>query len=68
VPGIDKGEALDQLLVSDDVATDLLPYQVEEDAEDAHLSQGRGPRFFTYITLTYIMLLCTLGFEFISEA
>ncbi len=32
VPGTDKGEALDQLLVSDDVATDPLPYQVEEDA------------------------------------
>jgi hypothetical protein len=32
VPGTDKGEALDQLLVSDGVATDLLPYQVEEDA------------------------------------
>ncbi len=40
VPGTDKGEALDQLLGSDDVATDLLPYQVEE---DACLSQGRGP-------------------------
>jgi hypothetical protein len=39
VPGTDKGEALDQLLVSDDVATDPLPYQVEE---DARLSQGRG--------------------------
>jgi hypothetical protein len=46
VPGTDKGEALDQLLVSDDVATDLLPYQVEE---DARLSQGRGPRFLTYL-------------------
>ena len=65
VPGTDKGEALDQLLVSDDVATDLLPYQVEE---DARLSQGRGPRFLAYIILLCIMLLCTLGFEFISDA
>ena len=65
MPSTDKGEALDQLLVSDDVATDLLPYQVEE---DARLSQDRGPRFLTYITLLCIMLLCTLGFEFISEA
>ena len=65
VPGTDKGEALDQLLVSDDVATDLLPYQVEE---DARLSQGRGPRFLIYITLPCIMLLCTLGFEFVSDA
>ncbi len=39
VPGTDKGEALDQLLVSDDVATDLLPYQFKE---DARLSQGHG--------------------------
>ncbi|HZG64522.1 MAG TPA: ATP-binding cassette domain-containing protein [Rubrobacteraceae bacterium] len=39
VPGTDKGEALDQLLVSDDVATDLLPYQVKE---DARISQGHG--------------------------
>ena len=58
VPGTDKGEALDQLLVSYDVATDLLPYQVED---DAHLSQGRGPRFFAYLALSCIMLLCTLG-------
>src|SRR3712207_3164356 len=65
VPGTDKGEALDQLLVSDDVATDLLPYQVEE---DARLSQGRGPRFLIYLTLRCIMLLCILGFEFIRDA
>ncbi len=65
MPGTDKGEALDQLLMSDDVATDLLPYQVEE---DARLSQGRSPRFLTYLTLICIVLLCTLGFEFISEA
>ena len=39
VPGTDKGEAFDQLLVSDDVATDLLPYQVKE---DACISQGHG--------------------------
>jgi hypothetical protein len=65
VPGTDKGEALDQLLVSDDVATDLLPYQVEE---DARLSQGRGVRFLTYLILLCMMLLCILGFEFISEA
>ena len=65
VPGIAKGEVLDQLLVSDDVATDLLPYQVEE---DTRLSQGRGPRFLTYLTLPCIMLLCILGFEFISDA
>ena len=65
VPGTDKGEALDQLLVSDDVATDLLPYQVEE---DARLSQGRGPRFLIYLILSCIMLLCTLGFEFVSDA
>ena len=32
VPGTDTGEVLDQLLVSDDLATDPLPYQVEEDA------------------------------------
>ena len=66
VPGTtDKGEALDQLLVSDDVATDLLPYQVEE---DARLSQGRDPRFLIYLTLPCIMLLCILSFEFISDA
>ena len=65
MPGTDQGEALDQLLVSDDVATDPLPYQVEEDAP---LSQGRGPRFLTPLTLTCIMLLCTIGFEFISDA
>ena len=59
------GEALDKLLVFDDVATDLLPYQVEE---DARLSQGRGLRFLIYLTLPYIVLLCTLGFELISEA
>jgi hypothetical protein len=41
------------------------PYQVEE---DARLSQGRGPRFLTYLILLCIVLLCTLGFEFISEA
>jgi hypothetical protein len=40
VPGTDKGEVFDQLLVSDDVATDLLPYQVEE---EARLSQARDP-------------------------
>ena len=39
VPGTDKGEALDQLLVSDDVASDLLPYQVKA---DACISQGHG--------------------------
>ncbi len=65
MPGTDKGEALDQLLVSDDVATDLLPYQVEE---DARLSQGCVPRFLTYLILLCIMLLCTLRFEFISDA
>ena len=59
------GEALAKLLVSDDVVTDLLPYQVEE---DARLSQGRGPRFLTCLTLSCIMLLCTLGFEFVSDA
>ena len=58
------GEALDKLLVSDDVATDLLPYRVEE---DAHLSQGRGPRFLIYLTLSCIVLLCTIRFEFISD-
>ena len=58
VPGTAKGEALDQLLVSDEVATDLLPYKVEE---DARLSQGRGPRFFIYLALSCIMLLCILG-------
>ena len=62
VPGSDKGEALDQLL-SDDVATDLLPYQVEE---DARLSQGRGPRFLIYLILLCIMLLCIRRIEFIS--
>ena len=66
--GTDKGKALDQLLVSDDVATDvatdLLPYQVEE---DTRLSQGRGPRFLIYLTLPCIMLLCTIGFVFISD-
>jgi hypothetical protein len=41
----DKSEALDQSLVSDDVATDHIPYQVEE---DARLSQGRGRRFSAY--------------------
>ena len=65
MPGTDKGEALDQLLVCDDVATDLLPCQVEE---DARLSQGRSLQFLTYLILLYIVLLCTLGFEFISEA
>ena len=65
VPGTDKGEALDQLLVFDDVAADLLLYQVEE---DARLSEGRGPRFLTYLILLCIMLLCKLGFEFISDA
>jgi hypothetical protein len=65
VPGTDKGEALDQLFVSDDVATDLLLYQVEE---DARLSQGRDPRFLVYLTLPCMMLLCTLRFEFISDA
>ena len=64
VPGTDKGEAFDQLLVSDDVATDLLPYQVEE---DARLIQGRGPRFLIYLTLSCIVLLCTIRFEFISD-
>ncbi len=58
------GEALDKLLVSDDVVTDLLPYQVEE---DACLSQGRGPRFLTYLTLPCIVLLCTIRCEFISD-
>lgn len=58
------GEALDKLLVSDDVATDLLPYQVEE---DARLSQGRGPRFLIYLTLSCIVLLCTIRSEFISD-
>jgi hypothetical protein len=65
VPGTDKGEALDQLLVSDDVATDLFPYQVEE---DARLSQGRGPRLSIYLVLSCIMQLCIRGFEFISDA
>ena len=32
VPGTANGDALDQSLVFDPVATDLLPYQVEEDA------------------------------------
>ena len=65
VPGTDKGEALDQLLVSDDVATDLLPYQVEK---HARLSQSRGLRFLIYLTLQCIVLQCTLGFELIIEA
>ena len=65
VPGVDKDEALNQLLVSEEVMTDLLPYQVEE---DARLSQGRGPRFLIYLTLQCIMLLCTIGFEFICDA
>jgi hypothetical protein len=65
VPGTDKGEALDQLLMSDDVATDVLPYQVEE---DARLSQGRDLRFLIYLTLPCIVLQRTLGFELISEA
>ncbi len=30
--------------------------------------QGRSPRFLTYLILLCIVLLCTLGFEFISEA
>ena len=64
VPGTDTGEALDQLLVSEDVATALLPCQVEE---DARLSQGRGPRFLTYLTLLCIVLLCTIRSEFISD-
>ncbi|CAA9442948.1 MAG: hypothetical protein AVDCRST_MAG28-693 [uncultured Rubrobacteraceae bacterium] len=64
MPSTNKGEARDQLLVSDDVATDLLPYQLEENAP---LSQGRGPRFLIYLTTLCIMLLCTLGFDFISE-
>ena len=58
------GEALAKLLVSDDVVIDLLPYQVEE---DAGLSQGRGPRFLTYLTLRCIVLLCTIRSEFISD-
>jgi hypothetical protein len=41
VPGTDKGEALDQLLVSDDVATDPLPHQLEEDARSARVA-ARG--------------------------
>jgi hypothetical protein len=65
MPGTDKGEAFDQLLSSDDVATDLLPYQVEV---DVRLNQGRGLRFLTYLILLCIVLSCTLGFEFISEA
>jgi hypothetical protein len=65
VPGTDKGEALDQLLVSDDVATGLLPYQVDE---DVRLSQSRAPRFLIYLTLLCIMPLCTSGFEFLSDA
>ncbi len=65
VPGTDKGEALDRLLVSDGVATDLLPYQVEE---GARLNQSRGPRSVAYLILSCIMLLCIPGFEFISEA
>ena len=58
VPGVDEDEALDQLLVSEEVVTDLLPYQVEE---DARLSQGRGLRTLICLTLQCIMLLCTLG-------
>ena len=65
VQGVDKDEALDQLLVSEEVATDLLPYQVEE---SARLSQGRGLRFLICLTLQCIMLLCTIGFEFICDA
>ena len=64
MPSTNKGEARDQLLVSDDVATDLLPYQLEENAP---LSQGRGPRFLIYLTTLCKMLLGTLGFDFISE-
>ena len=65
MPGTDKGEAVDQLLVSDDVATDLLPYQVEE---DACLTQSRGPRFLIYLILICIILLCISGFEYVSAA
>ena len=65
VPGVDKDEALDQLLVSEEVATDLLPYQVEE---SARLSQGRGLRFLICLTLQCIMLLCTIRFEFFCDA
>ena len=65
VPGTANGDALDQSLVFDPVATDLLPYQVEE---DARLSQGRGQRSLIYLTLSCILLLCTIGVESKSEA
>lgn len=60
-PACSRGELGEKNLF----AVRTCPYQADE---DVRLSQGRGLRFFLYIALLCIMLLCTLVFEFISEA
>ncbi len=42
VPGTDKGEALDQLLVSYDVATDLLPQTCSQTLRSTAVATMRG--------------------------